>query len=161
MQMIQKRWGETSSRNGFARSSWRDDAGGREGLWCESANGPSVGARAGSSHWSRHNFKPQAIHGQMRMPRAITSISAGVPFAASLNSLSISHSRRRFDSEFKEAANVRMRKSLHQTNNDQSLDHRVEQIPMSLIPWSRVPPNQSYFFAAGGTSSIRRSRTSP
>ncbi len=77
------------------------------------------------AYYFLHNFRPQAIHGQMRMQRAITSISASVPFAASLNSLSISHSRRRFDSEFKEAANVRLRNSRHQTNIDQSLDHRV------------------------------------
>ncbi len=78
-----------------------------------------------TTHWYLHNFKPQAIHGQMRMQRAITSFSAGIPFAASLNSLSISHSRRRFDSELKEAANVGMRNSRHQTTIDQTLDHRV------------------------------------
>ena len=63
-------------------------------------------------------IEPRAIPGQVQMQPVVRPISAGVPFAVSLNSLSLSLSRRRGDSEFKETANVRIGDALQETNID-------------------------------------------
>ena len=80
-------------------------------------------------------FGPRAIPGQVRMPPAVRPISARVPFAASLNSLSISLSGRRGDSELRETANVRSGDALQGTCLEQGRDRRVVSRPPTQGRW--------------------------